>query len=167
MGKSPSADTSKLCSQPHRSASSYFRFSEEDTHVTSNQFIFPTFILGEDAKDFTIVPAGHIEGLWRDFRFPEGYAPRSVRHGDAFDPECYMDERERLQTINEWTIKKILMRDNMEKAGVSEETIAKALADVDLPTNPRVPEPFKLNPFRAASCAPLGEGMASPKLVTA
>merc|ERR1712013_591953 len=47
-------------------ASSYFRFSEEDTHVTSNQFIFPTFILGEDAEDFTFVPAGHIEGQLQD-----------------------------------------------------------------------------------------------------
>merc|ERR1712013_42056 len=148
-------------------ASSYFRFSEEDTHVTSNQFIFPTFILGEDAEDFTFVPAGHIEGLWRDFRFPEGYAPRSVRHQEDFSMECYLGERERLQTINEWTIKKRLMQDTMWKAGVSEETIQMVLAEVDLPSNPRVPQIFKDNPFRAKECAPLGEGMASPKLAAA
>lgn len=110
--------------------------------------------------------AEHIEGLWREFRFPEGYAPRSVRYGmdGNYDVVCYLAERERMQTNNEWTIKKRLMEDSMKKAGVTEETIVQALKEVDSPDNERIPKIFRENPDRAAECAPLpsSEGMASP-----
>jgi len=136
-------------------AASYFRFSEEDTHVTSNQYVFPTFILGEDDQDFGVVDANHIRGLWEQFRFPEGYAPRSVRHQNAFSMECYLGERERFQTINEWTIKRRLMLNNMEKAGVSKASRDMILAETFLETNSAVVQELKDCPNRARLCPPL------------
>jgi hypothetical protein len=121
----------------------------------------------ENELDYTFIPAGHIETFWREFRFPEGFAPHSVRFGmdGNYDFECFLAERERLQTNNEWTLKKRLMQDSMLKAGVTEETIIQALKEVDRPDNERIQKIFRQNPDRAVQCAPLpaSEGMATPK----
>ncbi len=78
------ADSVLPCSENH-----FFLLSEESQEVAAGQYTLPVLILGEDVADFSFAPASNIEGLWRFFRFPEGYAPRSVRFGDAFDPIEY------------------------------------------------------------------------------
>lgn len=76
--------------QESLSGDEFFRFSEDDAIITANQYVLPCIILGEDVEDFSFCPLSSIEGLWNDFRFPEGFAPRSVVFGDAFDPAHYM-----------------------------------------------------------------------------
>jgi hypothetical protein len=68
--------------------------------IAANQYVLPCIILGEDVEDFSFCPKANIERLWREFRFPDGYAPRSVVFGDEFDPEHYMQMFEVFAEIN-------------------------------------------------------------------
>ncbi len=95
---------------------SFFFMSEHDYDNASVQYTLPTLILGEDVDDFTTVPKSHIEGLWREFRFPDGYAPRSVRYGDEFDIGHYVDQFVIFQDNNRETAKKAQDQCKRERA---------------------------------------------------
>ena len=82
--------------------------SEDDIGISGTQYTLPCAILGEDVSDFTFCPLSSIEGLWRDFRFPEGFAPRSVRFGDDFDPVEYMRVQSEFMVRNVEDIEEIL-----------------------------------------------------------
>jgi len=69
----------------------FFRFSDDDTEVAATQYVLPCIILGTDVKDFSFCSRSSIEGLWREFRFPDDFAPRSVRFGEAFSMSDYGD----------------------------------------------------------------------------
>ena len=53
--------------------------------------------------DFTTVPKTNIERLWREFRFPDGYAPRSVRFGNAFNVAEYQHAQRKFAERNKDT----------------------------------------------------------------
>merc|ERR1712071_69793 len=68
----------------------FFVFSEEQKANAAAQYVLPCLILGEDSEDFTFCSKEDIRVLWTEFRFPDGYAPRSVRFGlDSFDIAAY------------------------------------------------------------------------------
>ncbi len=89
--------------------------SEDDIGIAGTQYTLPCSILGEDVEDFNICPLSSIEGLWRDFRFPEGFAPRSVRFGDAFDPVEYMRVQSGFMAKNVKDIEEIVEADVQAK----------------------------------------------------
>lgn len=73
-----------------REHDTFFVFSEEQKANAAAQYVLPCLILGEDSEDFTFCSAEDIRVLWTEFRFPDGYAPRSVRFGlDSFDIAAY------------------------------------------------------------------------------
>jgi len=78
----------------------FFVFSEESMAVAANQYLFPVMLLGEDATDFTTIEMRVVEDLWTQFRFQEGFAPRSVRHPDTFDFVAFNAARQAWQEEN-------------------------------------------------------------------
>jgi len=78
----------------------FFNFSEESMAVAANQYLFPIMLMGDKLDDFTSLSTDIIETFWREFRFPEGFAPRSVRFGDAFDVTAFNEARQAWQTAN-------------------------------------------------------------------
>mmetsp|Transcript_16056 Transcript_16056/g.25966 ORF Transcript_16056/g.25966 Transcript_16056/m.25966 type:complete len:106 (+) Transcript_16056:350-667(+) len=68
--------------------------------VAANQYLFPVMLLGEDATDFTTIEMRVVEDLWTQFRFQEGFAPRSVRHPDTFDFVAFNQARQDWQDEN-------------------------------------------------------------------
>jgi len=67
----------------------FFRLSPDDMEVAATQYVLPCIILGTGVDDFSFCDRSAIEGLWRQFRLPDDFAPRSVRFGDAFDMTAY------------------------------------------------------------------------------
>mmetsp|Transcript_3900 Transcript_3900/g.7428 ORF Transcript_3900/g.7428 Transcript_3900/m.7428 type:complete len:392 (-) Transcript_3900:209-1384(-) len=78
----------------------FFNFSEESMAVAANQYLFPVMLMGDQLDDFSFLSTDTIETFWRQFRFPEGFAPRSVRFGAAFDVTAFNEARQAWQTAN-------------------------------------------------------------------
>mmetsp|Transcript_20353 Transcript_20353/g.30818 ORF Transcript_20353/g.30818 Transcript_20353/m.30818 type:complete len:108 (+) Transcript_20353:1060-1383(+) len=68
--------------------------------VAANQYLFPVMLMGDQLDDFSFLSTDTIETFWRQFRFPEGFAPRSVRFGAAFDVTAFNEARQAWQTAN-------------------------------------------------------------------
>jgi len=68
--------------------------------VAANQYLFPVMLMGDQLDDFTSLSTDTIENFWREFRFPEGFAPRSVRFGDDFDVAAFNQVRADWQAAN-------------------------------------------------------------------
>ncbi len=112
--------------------------SEDDIMIASTQYALPCAILGEDVEDFSFCPASSIEGLWREFRFPEGFAPRSVRFGDAFDPVHYQDAFSEFMEANEKDIKKAIEEEMERKKAERERKEAEREASKMPPASAKV-----------------------------
>jgi len=78
----------------------FFVLSDESMHVAANQYLFPVMLLGDMVDDFTSIDTKVVEDLWTQFRFPDGFAPRSVRFGDDFDFEGFNAARQDWQDAN-------------------------------------------------------------------
>jgi len=78
----------------------FFNFSEESMHVAANQYLFPVMLMGDQLDDFTSLSTETIETFWREFRFPDDFAPRSVRFGDDFDVTAFNAVRQAWQDSN-------------------------------------------------------------------
>ena len=68
--------------------------------VAANQYLFPVMLMGDQLDDFTSLSTTTIENFWREFRFPEGFAPRSIRFGDAFNVTAFNEVRQDWQAAN-------------------------------------------------------------------
>ena len=69
-------------------------------HVAANQYLFPVMLMGDQLDDFTSLSTETIETFWREFRFPDDFAPRSVRFGDDFDVTAFNAVRQAWQDSN-------------------------------------------------------------------
>lgn len=78
----------------------FFNFSEESMAVAANQYLFPVMLMGDQLDDFTSLSTDIIETFWREFRFPDGFAPRSIRFGDDFDVDAFNTVRAEWQARN-------------------------------------------------------------------
>lgn len=99
----------------------FFRLSEDDIMISATQYVLPCIILGEDVEDFSFCPKASIEALWREFRFVDGFAPRSVRFGDAFDPVHYQHLFSEFMATNLHAIEEVLEeegQDNKKASGL-------------------------------------------------